>query len=383
MWGFDVIIIILTILLLVIWYYGTKKNIVLTSLKSHILTRQDLPSIFHTLKGILFGIKRKPFTSIQRTSDKPNDLDNPTPTSPPSLTPSAPLDPLQLTIERFSFTPEELQQFQAMSSQHTSKASLYYVFPHFIALQAMISLVINPWFPIHLVGAVHLRSYYLLPNITLLEDWLQQSQGNEYSLVVRYVGLVPIPKKGTEIFLTMSIIHTHTETLIWKETVVLYSTKRILRTSEQIYEQQQDREAKELSQQLTQQFDFTNIVDTVEQTPSLMLLPSDTWNYAMLSGDINPIHLHPLFGKLLGQSGMIAHGALVVAKALECLTKEESVSSYPKQLGVSFKGPTPSDAKISLKTESQTNNKKIDNLYNVDIYCENNKRPSICLRTSK
>jgi acyl dehydratase len=58
--------------------------------------------------------------------------------------------------------------------------------------------------------------------------------------------------------------------------------------------------------------------------------PSAVWNvpgdigrrYARVSGDSNPIHLHPLTAKALGQPGAIAHGMWTKARCLAALEGE-------------------------------------------------------------
>ena len=49
-------------------------------------------------------------------------------------------------------------------------------------------------------------------------------------------------------------------------------------------------------------------------------VPADTGRrYAAVSGDRNPIHLHPLPARLLGQPGAIAHGMWTHARCLAAL----------------------------------------------------------------
>lgn len=62
--------------------------------------------------------------------------------------------------------------------------------------------------------------------------------------------------------------------------------------------------------------------DDVEPPPASAIwsVPGDTGRrYARVSGDHNPIHLHPLPAKLLGQPGAIAHGMWTKARCLAAL----------------------------------------------------------------
>jgi len=66
-------------------------------------------------------------------------------------------------------------------------------------------------------------------------------------------------------------------------------------------------------------------------------VPADTGRrYARVSGDLNPIHLHPLAAKALGQPGAIAHGMWTKARCLAALE-----ASLPDAFAVEvrFKAP--------------------------------------------
>jgi MaoC like domain len=53
---------------------------------------------------------------------------------------------------------------------------------------------------------------------------------------------------------------------------------------------------------------------------AIWTVPGDTGRrYARVSGDSNPIHLHPLTAKALGQPGAIAHGMWTKARCLAAL----------------------------------------------------------------
>jgi acyl dehydratase len=56
---------------------------------------------------------------------------------------------------------------------------------------------------------------------------------------------------------------------------------------------------------------------------AIWTVPGDTGRrYARVSGDANPIHLHPLTAKALGQPGAIAHGMWTKARCLAALEAE-------------------------------------------------------------
>jgi acyl dehydratase len=75
-------------------------------------------------------------------------------------------------------------------------------------------------------------------------------------------------------------------------------------------------------------------------------VPGDTGRrYASISGDRNPIHLHPLPARLLGQPGAIAHGMWTKARCLAALQ-----GKLPEALAVevAFKLPVVLPAKLAF-----------------------------------
>jgi hypothetical protein len=67
--------------------------------------------------------------------------------------------------------------------------------------------------------------------------------------------------------------------------------------------------------------------------------------YADVSGDRNPIHLHPLSAKLFGMPGAIAHGMWVKAR---CLAALEGLLPETHASEVSFKAPMVLPAKVAF-----------------------------------
>src|SRR3954467_5823900 len=70
--------------------------------------------------------------------------------------------------------------------------------------------------------------------------------------------------------------------------------------------------------------------------------------YAAVSGDRNPIHMHPVPARLLGMPGMIAHGMWVLARSLAAL-KEPA----PAELKASFKAPLVIPARVQFASWGQ------------------------------
>jgi acyl dehydratase len=75
-------------------------------------------------------------------------------------------------------------------------------------------------------------------------------------------------------------------------------------------------------------------------------VPGDTGRrYASISGDRNPIHLHPLPARLLGQPGAIAHGMWMKARCLAAL-QGKLPEAFPVE--VAFKLPVVLPAKLAF-----------------------------------
>ena len=70
--------------------------------------------------------------------------------------------------------------------------------------------------------------------------------------------------------------------------------------------------------------------------------------FAAISGDRNPIHMHPVPARLLGMPGMIAHGMWVLARCLAALDEPA-----PKQLEASFKAPLVIPARVQFASWGQ------------------------------
>ena len=95
------------------------------------------------------------------------------------------------------------------------------------------------------------------------------------------------------------------------------------------------------SQQNSGACDFTNLDEKdVVENRHIKIIGNDIWRFSMFSGDVNPIHTSNLLAYLFGQKGRIAHGVMVMAKALSLIDNIEGVHIPNNKLGVSFKGPT-------------------------------------------
>ncbi|MCJ8169418.1 MaoC/PaaZ C-terminal domain-containing protein [Atopomonas sediminilitoris] len=111
----------------------------------------------------------------------------------------------------------------------------------------------------------------------------------------------------------------------------------------------------------------SNSIDTLDG-----LVETDRWPlpsslgraYGRISGDINPIHLHPLSAKLFGFERHIAHGMWLKARTLAKLLPTEERRAV--QVAVEFKRPVFLPAELSLREASRSETKKTFALYSAD-----------------
>ncbi|MDT0595817.1 MaoC family dehydratase [Glaciecola petra] len=82
--------------------------------------------------------------------------------------------------------------------------------------------------------------------------------------------------------------------------------------------------------------------------------------YARISGDYNPIHLHPYTAKLLGFKRAIAHGMFSKAWALSILAKQHSAFKSEYCINVLFSQPIvlPLNTKLVSQIDSSLHNSK-------------------------
>lgn len=75
--------------------------------------------------------------------------------------------------------------------------------------------------------------------------------------------------------------------------------------------------------------------------------PGYGWRYARLSGDWNPIHLHPWLARSFGLRRPIAHGMAVAAAALAALEAERRASA--RRFEVEFLKPVPLPSELECE----------------------------------
>jgi acyl dehydratase len=164
--------------------------------------------------------------------------------------------------------------------------SLPATYPHILAFPLQLSLMTDPGFPFPAIGLVHIYNRITQHRPIKATETL--------SLRVSATPIEPHPR-GRQ-FSLRSEARVGDE-LVWEET----STNLRRGTSD-------DGKAPE--------------VPSAEDLPAVATwsLPADLGRrYGSVSGDLNPIHMHPLSAKLFGFSSAIAHGMWTKARCLAAL----------------------------------------------------------------
>jgi acyl dehydratase len=178
-------------------------------------------------------------------------------------------------------------------------------YPHMLAFPLHLALMTSGSFPLPAIGLVHIANR--------IEQRRPLDAGERFSIKVWATPIYPHPR-GRQ-FMIRTEVHVGTE-LVWTEASLNLARGRS--------------------------------DDSVEPPPAppstADLAPAATWRlpgdlgrrYGSVSGDLNPIHVHPLSAKLFGFPSAIAHGMWTKARCLAALDTElpESFS-----VEVAFKRP--------------------------------------------
>lgn len=92
--------------------------------------------------------------------------------------------------------------------------------------------------------------------------------------------------------------------------------------------------------------------------------------YAGASGDFNPIHIDPDFGKMVGLGGNILQGLCTTAFCQQLVVDWCGHPSFLKKLKVRFKSPVRPEDTITIKGKVM---EKTDEVIKIEITAENQK----------
>lgn len=295
---------------------------------------------------------------------------------------------VSISVGNFIPSRDELSKFRSLCG--SSNTTLSHLLPHVLGQRCLLTLLADPRskkvIPFSLLGALHLRSYFEIIDNTrmgrFIDAEVSTAQTSNFAMTASLWGTSWSPNgKGTEIVLTLTLHESVGNSLfdIWRETLIWYSPNT-LRDGEGPHST-----AAQIIEKLNAACpDFKNLdrKDDSSVLNAFACKTSETTEFGWLSGDVNPIHMSTPMAWLFGQRSRIAHGAMVVAKALSYLEQEYplSLSSIHQSFGVALKGPVPCGSSVTLQLPPPCDTGALGG---VDLYSNMNTRPSICLRAFK
>jgi acyl dehydratase len=214
-----------------------------------------------------------------------------------------------------SIDPDHLAAYQRVCGFRVSDV-LPPTYLHVLAFPLSIALMVEPAFPLPLVGLVHVAN-----SITVVRP---VNLGEAVSIAVHAADLRPHPA-GRQLDVLAEA--TVDDQVVWS------SRSTYLRRG-QPTEPRPER---------------TSADDKPPPTVSSVLVPENIGRkYAAVSGDRNPIHMHALTAKAFGFPKAIAHGMWLKARTLTTL-EGRLPESYT--VDVAFKTPVLLPSRVSIATE--------------------------------
>lgn len=255
---------------------------------------------------------------------------------------------LQCVVEEYDVNKSQVAEFQSLlgleSDYPLSDATLF-VLPHVWTQAPAMTILTHADFPISLIGSVHLKSVFRLHDREALRDLLTRATAS-VRIAATYLGAAASPNgKGVEVFLLLELHHS--DRVLWSEIMVIFKATNAKNPTKGIHPSHLlDSDALQATAAEISNMDFTSYPPPHEGTALRVPVSSaDTWRFGVSSGDVNPIHMFTLGAKLFGLPRRIAHGMLVVGKALVAQPQViESVQSWC----VTFKAPVLCDSFITV-----------------------------------
>ncbi len=245
------------------------------------------------------GVSRLPFLGGGRSADVPD---------------------LTLALDQVEVDRDRLAAYDRVCGFDV-RDTLPVTFPHVLVFPLQLSLMTEPSFPFSAMGLVH--------TVNRITQHRPIGAGESLSVRVGPTPLEPHPR-GTQ-FSMRSEVHVGTE-LVWEEAST-YLRRGSGGGSSGSSEGRREDPAESLPASATWK------------------LPGDLGRrYAAVSGDMNPIHMHPLSARLFGFPSAIVHGMWTKAR---CLAALESRLPDSFTVEVSFKRPILLPATVQSAAEPE------------------------------
>ncbi|MHB9859853.1 MaoC family dehydratase [Streptomyces sp. YIM S03343] len=210
----------------------------------------------------------------------------------------------------------------------TGEDALPVTYPHVLGFPLAMRLMSGPGFPLPLLGLVH-------TSIEITHHAPLPAHGR-YELAVHIAGLAP-HRRGTEAVVRTELrtdgeaaAGAGTAVVVWESTST-YLARHRARTAP-------DSAARTQAHPQTPDPQSRQAPDPLPAVAEWHLADDIGRRYGTVSGDRNPIHLHPLTARLFGFPRAIAHGMWTVAR---CLAAHGTPQTTAARVRAAFRAPVP------------------------------------------
>ena len=258
----------------------------------------------------------------------------------PGLKPGTELPAIRAVINSVKINSEQLQRYTEACGLKEKK-TIPLLFPHVLTSPYYMRMLCSKAFPFRLIGALHIR-YHVV-------QYRPIKNNEEFDIAVQLQDNRAV-KQGMEFDLTIEL--KKKDEVLWKSVSTFLKRGNF----------------------------GTNYTESpraglIQPIPGgkiykeLYVLKNMGKKYAVITGDLNPIHLSGFIARLFGFKRDLIHGMWAGAQALGVLP--EADVEFPLRVDIAFKGPVYMDSPVNLVL------KKIRKGYRFDYYCADNPRPSI------
>jgi hypothetical protein len=238
------------------------------------------------------------------------------------------------------------------------RAAVVHLLPHCMAQPLMLELIVSAGFPLRAMGALHVRSTFRIHDEPTLATILLGSPRGPAPLRMTgsYVGARATPSGVETLLLLCAYDAQQPSRLLWSEVVTILKAEKL--RNDAAVAAAAKRFAAHVVDPAVERYLVPSGARQLASLPAeevtaaaagkggngvVVATGEQTWAFGCLTGDVNPIHMSTLGAKAFGQACRIAHGALVVAKAI---VERDAATSMPAEWSLQFKGPVPCGASV-------------------------------------
>lgn len=220
-------------------------------------------------------------------------------------------------------TPSQVKQY-ALTCGFREQLAYPVTWPHILAFPLHLKLLTDSAFPLPMLGLVHLRNKIIQH---------RDLHVGEYLDLRCEIANPAITTKGLEFDLCTQAVSSGRT--VWEE------------ISTTLYRQSASGEPVKSAK-------HPQALPRYAKTRTLTVPESIGRRYGGVSGDLNPIHLHPLSARLFGFPRAIAHGMWSKAHCLALLQQQANWRGGAMEIAVEFKKPLFLPGKATLNWEGNT-----------------------------